>query len=66
MLSLRKEPWRRFTRKEKGKKNMPEYDTDRDESDRSESVSRKNEEGPLETESESAKRALKSTKEKLC
>ena len=32
MLSLRNEPRRRFLRKEKGKKKMPEYDTGMEES----------------------------------
>ena len=33
VLSPRKEPRRRFTRKEKGKKKMPDYETGNDESD---------------------------------
>ena len=41
MLSPRKEPRRRFTRKEKGKKKMPEHATGNDESDRSRSDSGK-------------------------
>ena len=47
-------------RKEKGKKKMLEYDTDKEESDRSESDTGKNKDGPSEMKSESAKRALKS------
>ena len=33
VVSPRKEPRRRFTRKEKGKKKMPEFETGNDESD---------------------------------
>mgnify|MGYP000400278799 CR=1 FL=1 len=58
--SPRRKPRRRLTRKEKGKKKMSEYNTDKDESDRRESDSEKSEDVYLETKSESAKRALKS------
>ena len=51
--------------KEKGKKKMSEYGIDKDESDLSESDFEKNEDGPSETKSVPAKRALKSANEKL-
>ena len=60
MQSPRRKPRRWLTGNEKGKKNMSEYGTDKDELDRSESDSKKNEEGPSETKSVSAKRASKS------
>ena len=44
--------------KVKGKKKILEYDTGSDESDRSESDTRKNEDGPSKTKSEPAKKAL--------
>ena len=44
---------------------MSEYDTDQDDSDRSESDSKKNKDGPSEMKSESANRALKSAEQKL-
>ena len=50
---------------EKGKKKIPEYDIDIDESDQNESDSGKNEEGALETKSETTEGALKSTNKKL-
>ena len=50
---------RRFTRKEKGKKKISEYDTNKEESDWSESGTGKNKDGPSKTKFESAKRALK-------
>ena len=46
VLSTHKKPRTRFTRKEKGKKKMSEYDTGREELDRSDSDSGKNEDGP--------------------
>ena len=52
-------------REEKGKKKMPEYDIDKDESDQSESDSEKNEDGPWETKSTLAKRASKLANEEL-
>ena len=60
VLSSHREPRTQFTRKEKGKKKMLEYDNNREESDRSESDSGMNEDGPLGTKFESNKRALKS------
>ena len=55
-----------MTRKEKGKRKMLEYDTGRDELDRSKSDSKKNDDGPSEMKSESAKTAFKSAEQKLC
>ena len=52
--------------KEKGKKKMSKYDTDEEESHQNESDTRKNSNGPSETKSESAKRALKLANHKLC
>ena len=52
-------------RKEKGKKKMPEYCTNEEESDRSESHSEKNKGGPLETKYKLDKRAQKSANDKL-
>ena len=60
MLSPRKEPRRRFTRKEKGKKKMPEFETGHDESDRCASDSGKEEGGSSATKNEPAKKGLKS------
>ena len=54
----RKRRW--FTCKEKGKKKMLEYGTDKEELDRSESDTGKNKEEPLATKSELGKTALKS------
>ena len=54
--SLRKESRRRYKRKEKGKMKMLGYGTDKVESDRTESSTARNEDGPSETRSESAKR----------
>ena len=65
MHSLHKEPRRRFTHKEKGKKKMSKCATDRDESDWNEFDSGKNEDRPSETKSKLAKRALKLANEKL-
>ena len=56
MQSLHRKPMRRLMCKEKGKKKMSEYGIDKDESDLSESDFEKNEDGPSETKSESAKR----------
>ena len=56
--------WRRLTCKEKGKKKMPDYGTDKDKSDQSESDTEKNVDGRSESKSESAKRALKLVNEK--
>ena len=44
---------------------MSEYETDKDELDRSESDSEMNKDEPSETKSESAKRALKSAEQIL-
>ena len=44
---------------------MPEYSTGREESDQSESNSKKNEDGPLEMKFELVKRALKLANEKF-
>ena len=65
MLSTHKELRSRFIEKEKGKKKMVEYDTNKEESDWSDSDSRKHEDRPLEMKSDSDKRALKSANEKL-
>ena len=54
-----------MTRKEKRKKKLLEYDTDKEESEWSKFDTRKNENRNLETKSESAKRALKSVNQKL-
>ena len=56
VLFLHKELRRQLTRKEKGKKKMPEYDTSREELDRSESDSWKDIDGTSEMKSELAKR----------
>ena len=45
---------------------MPEYDTKADTSDWSESHTARSEDGPPEMRTESAKRAMKSAKQKLC
>ena len=46
--------------KQKGKKKIPQYDTDKEKSDWSKDNTGKNEDGPLEMKCESANRALKS------
>ena len=53
---LRK-PRRRLTRKEKGKKKMLNYGTDRDESERRESDSEKSDDGSSRVKSASAEKA---------
>ena len=58
-------PRRRLTRKEKVKKKMLEYNTDRDESDRRESDSEKSNDGPSRAMSTSAKKASTSANEQL-
>ena len=60
-----KKPRRRLTRKEKGKKTMSEYGTDRNESDRHESDSEKSDDGPSRAKSASATKASTSTNEQL-
>ena len=61
VLSSHKQPRRRFTHKRKGKKKMPDYDTGRDESDRSESNFGKDDDLPSEKRLDLAKRTIKST-----
>ena len=61
--SPRRKPTRRLTLKEKGKKKMSEYGTERDESDRHESDSEKNEDEPSETKFVSTKKVSKSANE---
>ena len=61
-MHVPKEKRRKLDAKEKGRKKIAEYDTSRNESDR---CAKKNKNGPSETKSESAKRALKSANEKL-
>ena len=51
--------------KQKGKKKIPQYDTDKEKSDWSKDNTGKNEEGQSETKSQSAKRALKSMNQNL-
>ena len=63
--SLRGKPRRQLTRKEKGKKKMLEYDTNRGELDRRESDSKKSNDGPLRVKSASAKKASTLANEKL-
>ena len=65
MHSPRPKLRRPLTCKEKGKKKMPEYGTEKEESDRSISNTGENEDRPSKTKSESAKKALKSANEKL-
>ena len=65
MHSPRRKPRRRITRKEKGKKKMPEYGTDRDLSDLHESDSEKSNDGPSRAKSASAKKASTSANEQL-
>ena len=63
--SPRNKPRRRLTRKENGKKKMPEYDSERDESNRCESDSEKSEYGPSKAKSASAKKVSTSANEQL-
>ena len=63
--SPRRKLRRWLTRKEKGKKKMTEYDTDRDELDRRESDSKKSDVGPSKSKSASAKKASTSVNEQL-
>ena len=65
MHSLQRKPRRRLTRKEKGKKKMPDYNTERDESDRGEFNSEKSEDGPSKVKSASDRKASTSANEKL-
>ena len=65
VLSPCRKPRRRLTRKEKGKKYMPEYDTYRDESDQRESDSEKSDERPSRAKSTSAKKASTSANEQF-
>ena len=60
-----RKPRKRLTCKGKGKKKMPEYGTDRGESDRSESDSENNDEGPSRVKSVFPKKALTSANEQL-
>ena len=54
-----------LTRKEKGKKKMPEYGMDRDESERPKSDSDKSDDGPSRVKSTSAKKDSTSANEHL-
>ena len=65
MLSLRKEPGRRFTREEKGKKKIADYDFGHVESDRNESDSEPIKKEPPQKRLKSAKKAMKSANEQL-
>ena len=65
MLFPHTELRRQFTWKEKGKKKMLEYDTDREESDQSKFDSGNHEEGPSEKRSELVKKAIKLVEQKL-
>ena len=53
-------------RKEKGKKKVSDYGTDRNESDRLESDSEKSDDGPSRAKSASAEKASTSANEQLC
>ena len=64
--SPRQKPRRRFMRKEKGKKKMPEYDTGRAESNHIESNSKPNRKEPPRKRSKSAEKAAKSANQELC
>ena len=58
-------PRRRLTRKEKGKKKMPEYGSETDELDQRESDFEMSEDGPSKAKSASARKASTSANEKL-
>ena len=60
-----RKPRRRLTRKEKGNKKMPEYDTDRNESGRHESESEKSDDRPSRVKSMLATKASTSVNEQL-
>ena len=62
VLSSRQKPRRQITRKDKGKINMLEYGTKAGALDHSESETARSGDGPTESRSESAKRAIKSAK----
>ena len=63
--SLRRKPRRRFTCKEKGKKKMSEYGTDRNESNRHESDSKKKNDGRSRAKSVLARKASTLANEQL-
>ena len=65
MHSPRKKPKRRLTRRDKGKKKMSEYGTERGELDRRESDSKKSDDGRSKAKSTSARKALTSAIEQL-
>ena len=65
MHSPRRKPRRRLTRKEKGKKKMPEYGTDRSESNQRESDSEKSDDGSSRPKSVSAEQASTLANENL-
>ena len=62
--SPRTKPRRRLMCKKKGKKKMPKYDTNREESDRHKSDSEKSEDGPSKVKFVSAKEVPRSANEK--
>ena len=64
--SPRRKPKKRLTRKEKGKKKMLEYGTDRDVSDRRESDYEKSEEGQSIVNPASSRKASTLANEQLC
>ena len=63
--SPRRKPRRRLTRKEKGKKKMLEYDTNRNESDRRESDYEKSDDRPSREKSASLRKASTPANEQL-
>ena len=65
MQSPRRKPRRRLTRKEKGKKKMPEYGSETDELDQRESDFEMSEDGPSKAKYASARKASTSANEKL-
>ena len=65
MHSTRRKPGRRLTRKEKGKKKVSDFDTDRRESDRRESDSEGSGDGSSKAKSASAEKASTSANEQL-
>ena len=66
MHSPRRKPRRRLTRKEKGKRKVSDYGTDRNESDRRESDSEGTGDGPSKPEPASTEKASTSANERLC
>ena len=65
MHSLRRKPRRRLTHKEKGKKKVSDYSTDRKESDRRESDSKGTGDGSSKVKTASTEKALTSANERL-